>query len=163
MSREKSYEEKQELLDEILKFYQDRPDKKEQAVVKEMLGEIQEVYGCLPSWSIKKAAAAAGVNESFIQILLRTSPNLKAAPYTHEILFCTGERCAKKGSLELLCIVKKELQIGKDGISKDGKTYLKTQNCLKHCRTAPNLMIDGKLSAGYSPEDMAVLLTKMFR
>ena len=54
-------------------------------------------------------------------------------------------RCARKESQELLHILKEELKPDRDGISKDGQFLLTTRCCFKHCKTAPNLLIDEEL------------------
>ncbi|MCB5714041.1 NADH-quinone oxidoreductase subunit NuoE family protein [Lactonifactor longoviformis] len=146
--------ETEQQLDEILKYYSSLENRGEQNTIKEMLWELQEAYGSIPVWLSERAAKAAGVKLSFIRVLLRLSPSLKEIPYSHEILICTGERCHRKGGKELLAILKKELQIGKNGVSKDGSIYLRTQNCLKRCRTAPNAVIDGMWYYGRSPEEI---------
>ena len=50
--------------------------------------------------------------------------------------------------------VKRLLKIGSDGISEDGRVYMKTRACLKQCRTAPNIMVDGKICSGKSAEEI---------
>lgn len=144
----------QDKVDEILRYYSSREDKKEQSVVLEMLYELQDAHGSIPPWLREQAARTAGVNNSFIGILIRMSPRLKEAPCGHEILLCTGERCGRKGNLDILWNLKKALKIGKNGISQDGKFWLRTQNCLKHCGDAPNLMIDGVRYSGLTEEKL---------
>ena len=43
----------------------------------------------------------------------------------------------------MLDALRRELGIESQGLSADGMFFLRTQNCLKHCGTAPNLLIDG--------------------
>ena len=149
---------KQGKVEEILRYYGGREDKKEQSVVLEMLYELQDAHGSIPAWLKKEAARAADVNLSFVGILLRMSPRLKEAPCEHEILFCTGERCGRKGNLDILWNLKKTLKIGKNGISQDGRFCLRTQNCLKHCKDAPNLVIDGVRYSGLAEKEVLELI-----
>lgn len=130
---------------EILEYYGSQREKGSQDTIVTMLRELQEVAGYLTPELKKQAAKTAEVKESFIDILVKRYPSLKEAAYHHVITVCCGPRCGAKGGLELLEILKEELEIGKDGISRDGTVYLKTQNCLKQCKTAPNLLVDGIL------------------
>ena len=89
---------------------------------------------------------------------MKRIPDLKEANYSHELVLCTGERCQNKNSMVLLETVKKELKIAKDGLSADKKVHLTTQNCMKQCRTSPNMKIDGKLYTGLTKEKVLELI-----
>lgn len=127
---------------EILEYYGSQKDRNSQEMIVQMLREIQEVEGFITPQLKKMAAETAGVNESLIQIIIKRYPSLKEVNYKHTITACSGPRCGAKQAMELLDLLKKELEIQKDGISKDGTIYLKTQNCLKRCKTSPNILVD---------------------
>jgi len=150
-------------LQEILDYYSRQKDRKDQTVIVEMLRELQEVQGFLPPDLKRRAAEAAGVDASLIQLLIRRYPSLKDAPYIHEIIACTGERCGNKNGLAVLEAVRKELHIQKDGLSADEKTLLKTRCCLKKCRSAANLYLDGRLYSAVTPERVPEILQKAFQ
>lgn len=150
--------------EEIFSYYDnmDKPVPQEEVV--NMLREIQELYGFISPEMKQHAAKALGVKEGLLTCLIRRFPSLKEANYQHTITVCNGERCGRKQGMEILRAVKRELQIGescslgKPVLSKDGKCLLKTQNCLKQCRTSPNIMIDGKVYQQVKPEDIHDLL-----
>ena len=129
-----------------------------------MLREIQEFYGFISPEMKQHAAEALGVKEGILSCLIRRFPSLKEADYQHTVTVCTGERCGRKQGMKILQEVKRELQIDEEYSSrqhikkKNGKCLLKTQNCLKQCRTAPNLMIDGKVYHQIKLEDVHNLL-----
>lgn len=132
---------------EILDYYRGQRDRSEQSTAVEMLRELQEVRGFLTPELKKAAAETAGVSEKLIDILVRRYPTLRESAIEHEILACTGERCGnRQGAL------RKELGIGKDGLSSDGRVLLRTRCCLKRCRTAVNMDIDGTAYRGLTPE-----------
>lgn len=151
--------------EEIFSYYNkmDKPVPQEEVV--NMLREIQELYGFISPEMKQHAAKALGVKEGLLTCLIRRFPSLREAGYQHTIKICTGERCGRKQGMEILRTVKRELQIdeecslGKPMLSKDGKWLLKTQNCLKQCRTSPNLMIDGKVYRQVKAEDVYGLLS----
>ena len=57
--------------------------------------------------------------------------------------------------------LRRELKPDKNGISADGIYELRTQNCLKQCRTSPNLLIDGKLYSGDQIRNIKKLLNEL--
>lgn len=54
----------------------------------------------------------------------------------------------------ILNALKRELRIQKNGVSIDGKFKLRTQNCLKKCGTAPNIIIDDVVYSGSELKDL---------
>lgn len=158
-------DEQNKQLEEIFSYYNnvDKPAQQEEII--NMLREIQEFCGFISPEMKERAADTLGVKETVLTCLIKRFSSLKEADYRHVVTVCSGERCNKKNGNEILQAVKKELQInekcfsGKPVLSKNGKILLKTQNCLKQCRTAPNLMIDGKVYRQVSPEDVPTLLS----
>lgn len=138
-------EEKDIRMHEILQYYGSLRTPFSQETIVEMLREIQDAYGCISPPVCEMAAETAGIRLSMVRAILKRYPSLKTVPYTHEIVLCTGRSCASKGSLEILRELKERLRIGKDGMSEDGRICLKTRNCLKQCRTSPNVMVDGQV------------------
>ena len=115
------------------------------------------------AWTGTLAASLLDMDfkESVLACLVKLYPTLKPAPYCHELVLCTGERCGKKDSLEILHAVKKRLKPGKNGISADQTTLLVTRNCLKHCSTSPNLLLDGVLHTHMTKEKTLSLVEKI--
>lgn len=150
-----------EQLDEIFTYYSGQKDRHTQEMVVALLREIQEVQGCVDAKAREKVLEITGVGEGFLKTILRLHPSIKEAANLHEIVACTGERCGKKNGIEILGNLRKELGIVKDGISSDGQFYLKTQNCLKQCKTSPNLMIDGVLYSGEQLKNLKKLLNEV--
>lgn len=137
--------ENTKILEDIWAYYGGLKERSEQETIVSMLRELQDVCGFLPPYIQEKSAEVCGVELSLIQLLMRMYPSLKQAPYEHEITVCSGARCGAKSGAEIIDAVQKQLRIGKDHISADGKWFLKVQNCLKHCKTSPNMMIDGTI------------------
>ncbi|MDO4272488.1 MAG: NAD(P)H-dependent oxidoreductase subunit E [Eubacteriales bacterium] len=144
---------------EILSYYKSQPA--EQDVYLEMLREILEITGRLSENLLDWIAKEMEVKPSFLSCLVKFSPELRRYAYEHEIVVCTGARCGKKDSLKLLRMLKKELEPDKNGISKDKKIHLSTRNCLKHCKTAPNILVDGELISSVTSEQLPDLLRKL--
>ncbi|MDO4323974.1 MAG: NAD(P)H-dependent oxidoreductase subunit E [Lachnospiraceae bacterium] len=158
--------EQEKQLEEIFSYYDKAEKPAQQDEIISLLRELQELCGFISPEAKRRAADTLDVKETVLTCLIRRFPSLKEADYQHTVTVCTGERCGKKQSMEVLRAVKQELQIdektvpGKPMLSKNGRILLKTQNCLKQCRTAPNLMIDGEIYRQVKPEDVPELLSK---
>lgn len=153
-----SEDKKAEEIEEILNYYGTGVKPASQEAIVLMLRELQEANGFISPGLKEQAAAAAGVKLSTIEAIMKRYKTLKEAAFNHEIIVCTGRTCAGKGNFELLKSLKDILLIGDNGISGDGKVYLRTRACLKKCRTAPNVIIDGQMYSGSSVEEILKLL-----
>ena len=92
----------------------------------------------------KQIAQAFEIDEKYIKTIIKFIPSIKESKVEYEIVCCSGPRCAKNGSMEVLKTVKKELYMDFNETSADGKIRLRTQNCFKKCKDGPNIMINGK-------------------
>ena len=158
-------ERREEELKEILSYYSSMTSPSSQENIVSMMQEIQELYGWISAEHKEMAAEAAGVKLSVIDCIMKLYKSLKPAPYRHRMTFCTGKNCHREGQ-NLLDTVKKELGIkGKipasGALSSDKKVLLETRDCLKQCRTAPNFLLDGKLSSSAGEEEIKKLLKKL--
>ena len=151
----------QEAVTEIIEYYAGQKNPSEQENLTAMLREIQETEGCISREVQEMAAQKMGIKPGVISCIIRLYPSLKEAPYAHEILICTGDRCGSKNSKRLLETVKKELRPDKNGLSADKRILLVTRNCLKQYRTSPNLMIDGKLYPAMTEEKLKSLIREL--
>lgn len=153
------YKDQEEQIEEIISYYQKQPQ--EQENYRAMLEELQEVLGFLSQPVLERAAGALGIKVTVLNCLVKFSSSLKLAPYKHKIVACTGQRCGKKDSLALLQLLREELKTDKDGLSHDKKILLVTQNCLKNCKTSPNLMIDGEICPHMTKERLMGILNRL--
>ena len=158
-----SLEEKNEQIEEIFSYYESQKDKGTQEMVVSLLRELQEVEGCITPNLKERVIETTGITEKFLAVIMKMYPSIKESGNLHEIIVCTGERCGNKDSFQILQKIKKDLEIGKDGTSKDGKYVLRTRNCLKQCRTSPNILIDGDLYSGECVKDIKSLLKNIDR
>lgn len=148
---------KNEEIKEIFSYYSTQKDKGTQEMVVALLKELQEVEGYVTPAMKKQVLETTEITEKFLNLILKMYPSIKEGAHVHEIIACTGERCGKKGGMDILQNIKRELEIGKDGVSKDGRFQLRTRNCMKQCRTSPNIMIDGEIYSGDDLKDLKKL------
>lgn len=147
-----------EEIEEIFSYYGKQRDKSSQEMVVSLLRELQEVEGCITPELKRRVMETTEVTDKFLNCLIKMYPSIKEVKQVHEIIACTGERCAKKDGMTILQNLRRELEIKKDGSSADGRIELRTRNCLKQCRTSPNMYIDGKLYSGEQLKNIKKLL-----
>lgn len=135
-----------ETAEEIMEAYGEmhRPFAQEDIV--RILREIQEAAGCIPLPVQQKVAEFAGVGLPMVSCLVKMYPSLRAENTLYTVTVCSGGTCARK-TAEIIQGLKKKLRFDKRGISADGRVALRTRQCLKNCRTAPNVLINGRLCA----------------
>lgn len=142
----------QPVLEEILSYYSSLPDAASQENLVAMLREIQEQLGCIPMDVQEDIADALAVKPILIRQLIKLFPSLTSAPRRHKITVCTGPCCNANHSDLLLDALRQSIH---------GKPFvLTTKNCLKQCRTAPNMKIDEDFYASVRPEDLPDILSR---
>lgn len=104
----------------------------------------QDYFGYVSISHQKQIAKGFGLDEKIIKTIIKFMPSIKESKVEYEIICCTGPRCAKNGSMEVLKTVKSTLGMDFNETSKDGRIRLRAQNCFKKCKDGPNIMINGK-------------------
>lgn len=104
----------------------------------------QDYFGFVSLGHQKQIAQAFGLDEKIIKTIIKFIPSVKESKVEYEIVCCTGPRCAKNGSMEVLKTVKSTLGLDFNETSKDGRIRLRSQNCFKKCKFGPNIMINGE-------------------
>lgn len=112
--------------------------------VKASLAECQRIFGCVSINHQKQIVETFQLDEKVIRAMIKFMPYIKESVVEYEIVCCTGSRCAKNGSIEVLKAVKDTIGIDFNETTKDGKIRLTTQNCFKKCNLGPNIMVNGK-------------------
>lgn len=70
----------------------------------------------------------------------------------HRIRVCTNLSCQLRGSDEIMETLKKELRVGEDEVTPDGRCSYIHFECLGSCDTAPMMMVDDDYHENLSPE-----------
>lgn len=104
----------------------------------------QDYFGYVSISNQRQIADAFELDEKIIKTIIKFMPSIKESKVEYEIVCCTGPRCAKNGSMEVLKTVKSILGMDFNETSKDGRIRLRAQNCFKKCKDGPNIMINGK-------------------
>lgn len=145
-------ETQQHDLHEIIRYYCSQPHAGDQENLVTMLREVQELLGCIPVDVQEDISAALSLKPIVIRQLIKLFPSLTSAPRRHKITVCTGPACSAVGSDLLLDALREAIRT---------KPFtLTVKNCLKQCRTAPNLRIGDDLYASVKPEDIPDILDR---
>lgn len=104
----------------------------------------QDYFGYVSISHQRQIADAFELDEKIIKTIIKFMPSIKESKVEYEIVCCTGPRCEKNGSMEVLKTVKSILGMDFNETSKDGRIRLRAQNCFKKCKDGPNIMINGK-------------------
>ena len=118
--------------------------KRSQEGAKVSIRNCQDYFGYVSISHQRQIADAFGLDEKIIKTIIKFMPSIKESKVEYEIICCTGPRCAKNGSMEVLKTVKSTLGMDFNETSKDGRIRLRAQNCFKKCKDGPNIMINGK-------------------
>ena len=121
----------------IFDYYKEKNGNQEELIA--CLREIQAVLGCIPKEFQQKIAELFGVKVTVVQAYIKLYPSLKEQASKHIITVCNGPRCGNKGAQRLLRELKQL-----PGVQK-GEIDVKTQMCMHHCATSPNIKVDGVL------------------
>lgn len=111
--------------------------------VKASLKECQKIFDCVSVAHQHQIADLFRVDHKVVATLMKFMKNLKESIVEYEIICCTGARCAKNGSVEVIRAVKETLGIDFNEATSDGRIRLSTQNCFKQCHLGPNVMVNG--------------------
>lgn len=112
--------------------------------VKLALRETQDSFNCVSKSHQSQIAEAFEMDLKVIKAIIKFMPIIKESIVKYELIVCTGPRCAKNGSIKVINTLKKELKIGFNEITDDGKIRLTTQNCFKKCKDGPNILVNNK-------------------
>lgn len=155
LAQMKEEEHKEEQWQEILSYYGGQRDAQSQENAVALLREVQELYGFIPTEKIGHMAEALGVKEAFLRQLIKLYPSFKKAPYQHCVTVCTGARCGEKSSAAVFEAVLKAAEAREAGTFK-----IVMKECLKECKTAPNIKVDGDTYGNVRPEEAADILSR---
>lgn len=112
--------------------------------VKASLTECQKIFDCVSIVHQQQISEAFQLDEKIIKTMIKFMPSIKESVVEYEVVCCSGARCAKKGSIEVLKAVKDTLDIDFDETTEDGRIRLTTQNCFKKCNLGPNIMVNSR-------------------
>lgn len=146
---------------EELEYIVERYGKKSQEGAKDALRFAQDTFGYVSKAHQVQIAEAFEIENKIIKTLIKFTPSIKESKVEYEVIVCTGPRCAKNGSVEVIKAVKNTLGVDFNEVSKDGRIKLSTQNCFKKCGLGTNIMINGKFHHHMTKEKAKELMEEL--
>lgn len=127
--------------------------------VLEVALDIQKEYGWVTEEAVKEIASLRKMPESKVyETLSFYSMILLAAPAKIRIELCRGTSCYIADGVNLLEEIQNITNCTIGECSKDGKYQLEYCECLGHCETAPNVIVNGMLYTSVTKESMKNIL-----
>jgi NADH-quinone oxidoreductase subunit E len=127
--------------------------------VLELALDIQKEYGWVTKEGVKEIASLRKMPESKVyETLSFYSMILLEAPAKVRIEFCRGTGCYIADGVNLLEEIQNITNCTIGECSKDGKYQLEYCECLGHCETAPNIIVNGKLCTSVTKESIKNIL-----
>ena len=152
-------EQKQAAFDELGAFIEARKDEK--GAMMPIMQQAQKLFGCVSLEvqefiSEKTGASVAeiyGVATFYAQFTLEPKGD-------NVISVCQGTACYVKGGAAVLEEVEKELGIGVNQTTPDGKFTIQDTRCLGCCGLAPVMMINEDVYGRLTPKEIKGILAK---
>ena len=76
----------------------------------------------------------------------------------HRLRVCTNLSCQLRGSDEIMETLARELQVGEDEVTPDGRCSYVHFECLGSCDTAPMMMVDERYEEHLTPDRVREIL-----
>ena len=113
----------------------------------------REWGGWLPDEAIQAVAAELDLPEARVYGVVTFYDLFHQNPVgRHRIRVCTNLSCQLRGSDEIMETLHKELGVGEDEVTPDGRCSYVHFECLGSCDTAPMMMVDDEYHENLTPE-----------
>ena len=125
------------------------------------LQEVQSVYGYLCPETIELIANKLNISTERVYEVASFYSQFKLQKIgKHRVSICLGTACYVKGADAVLKELEKELKISEGETTEDGYYSLDTVRCVGCCSLAPLMLIDDKLYAKVTPNQVQGILNE---
>jgi NADH-quinone oxidoreductase subunit E len=115
--------------------------------------------GWLPDEAIQAVAAELGLPESKVYGVVTFYDLFHQKPVgRHRLRVCTNLSCQIRGSEEIMETLHKELGVGEEEVTPDGRCSYVHFECLGSCDTAPMMMVDDDYYENLTPQQVRGIL-----
>ena len=145
---------KDEKMQEILTKYT-----KDKSNLIQILNEVQEYYGYIPTNAQKEISKYLGTEMAEIYGVITFYSRFTLKPKgKYHIAICLGTACFVKGSEKLLDTAKEALKIKEGETTEDGKFSLEATRCIGACGLAPVFTVNEEVYGKATPEMMKKII-----
>ena len=125
------------------------------------LQNIQKQFSYIPQENILKLAARLDMPVSELYAIATFYKALRLTPRgKHIIQVCDGTACHIRGSVRLLDLIKRELDIEPGGTTGDMLFSLEVVNCLGACALGPVIIVDDDYHGGVTADTLPAILER---
>lgn len=108
--------------------------------------------GWLPDEAIRAVAQELELPESKVYGVVTFYDLFHQNPVgRHRIRVCTNLSCQIRGAAEIMEVLRKELGVGEEEVTPDGRCSYVHFECLGSCDTAPMMMVDDEYKENLTP------------
>ncbi len=134
---------------------------KENGSLLDVLKAVQAVEGYLSEDAIRKVADVYDRSPSEIYETATFYSMLRVGKSAEHVIEVCGSTCCDAGGAgSVMDAIQAELGVGPGEATPDGKWLFRRCECLGRCNTAPNVVVDGVLSTGVTPEEVREIIRK---
>lgn len=125
----------------------------------ELALNMQKEHGWVTEQDVREISARKGVPEAKVYETLSfySMIHLKEPPKV-VVEVCRGTSCYIANGADLLEEIKKITNCEIGGYSEDGIYHIQYVECLGHCETAPNILVNGRLYTSVTKETVNSIL-----
>ncbi len=136
----------------------DRYETKRAALIP-ALHVVQDTYGGVSLQAIKEVAALLGLAPAEVYDTMSFYSHFWAGRRGRKVVVvCRSLSCQVLGHERLLAALKEHLKIGEHETTPDGEWSLMTEECLGACEHGPCMLINERLHARVTPDDVPRIL-----
>ena len=139
-----------------------RYEAKESAIIPAIYIAQNENKGCVSDEVISHLSQVMDIPEARINEVFKFYTMFNQKPVgKYHVQVCTNISCALNNSRELVGHLCKELKIGLDQVSDDGRFTISKVECLGSCGTAPMMQVNDAYYENLTPESAMNILRGM--
>ena len=128
----------------------------------EVLHGIQGVLGYVPPAAVPLIADELNLSRAEVHGVLTFYHHFRhAPPGRHTVQLCRAEACQSMGAEALAEHAKRQLGIGFEQTTGDGRISLDAVYCLGNCACSPAALIDGQLHGRVTPQRFDELIAEL--
>jgi len=148
-------------LDDYIQQQKDKNPGHVQSGLIQVLHYVQDRFGYVPEKATNHVAQSLGVPTAYVAGVASFYSYFSLEPKgSYNVSVCLGTACYVRGSQAVLDEFRRQLDLEPGQSTPDGLFTLMEARCLGACGQAPVVMVNDKIHAKVSPDDVADLIAQ---
>jgi NADH-quinone oxidoreductase subunit E len=124
-----------------------------------VLQRLQGELGYLPGPALEEVARRLGIPPARVFGVATFYSQFSLKPKgKHLVRVCLGTACHVRGAPQILAELSRQLEVGEDGLSRDGLVSLEEVRCVGACALGPVVVVDGEYWGRMTPANVTQLV-----